>query len=794
MQIAKKSYILFIALILSVSALKAQVSDVDIKVAYTYHFAEYIEWQNELKKEDFVIGVFINEQEIINKFQYLAASRKMHNRKITIISINELKQIQNHKLDILFISKGLNLDITNIYNSIKGKNTLLITDNCQIKEAVMINFLPSEKEGLVRFEVNQKNIIDQGLIIQPNILLLGGTYIDVQKLFQDKEAELALEKEKLEASKLEVTKQKETIISQDSIITGKENIISAKNTKITQQGAILAQQNSKLELLLNEINQKQSLLINKLAVLDNQEKEIGNQQNSISETDAILLQQNEKLTSQQELIAKQEGILIEKTSILKLQRNLILVFLFIIILILSLVYFVYKGLRDKKKTNIKLSNYNNEILSQNKEISSQRKELTTSNENFSRANLELQKLSLVASKTSNGVIIMDVDGGIEWVNKGFTDLLGYTLDELIHSFGKNLRAASSCKKIIRKLNECKKTKQTVEYLVENTSKSGKKIWVQTSLTPIIDDDGSIIKLIAVEANVTEQKNAEKSILIQKEEIELQHDEILSQRNKLSEQNNELVEYRNHLENLVEERTRELVIAKEQAEESDQLKSAFLANVSHEIRTPMNGVLGFVQLLKESLTRERNIRFLNIIESSAKQLLIIINDILDLSKIEAGQETIKIKNINLGKLLTNLYEVFKLQLTAAHSEVILVNDNSLSKDYIISDEKHLIQILTNLIGNAIKFTDKGSIRFGYELKKETIVLYVKDSGLGIPDNKRDLVFKRFAQVHSTIKTTEKGSGLGLAITKKLVELLKGTIYFKSKENIGTTFFVELPYLK
>ena len=237
--------------------------------------------------------------------------------------------------------------------------------------------------------------------------------------------------------------------------------------------------------------------------------------------------------------------------------------------------------------------------------------------------------------------------------------------------------------------------------------------------------------------------------------------------------------------------KKLIAARKKAEESDELKSAFLANMSHEIRTPMNGVLGFVQLLKESSDPERNNKFLNIIESSAKQLLNIINDILDLSKIEAGQEKIKYSEINISQVFENIFELFKIQITSKNNEVNLILENNQTNDIIISDEKHLIQILNNLIGNALKFTEKGEISFGYKKKKNTFIFYVKDTGLGIPEDKKNLVFIRFAQIHTYTKTTARGTGLGLPITKKLVEMLGGSIYFESKENIGTTFFVELP---
>jgi hypothetical protein len=234
------------------SLLKGQITDAAVKVAYIYRFTEYIDWQQNTS-QTFTIGVLADDEIMLNKIQYLAQNREINSRKIEVIPIKHYDQFKDKPLNILYVSTRKNDNIREIFELISGKNTLLITDNCQTKEAVMINFLPSV-EKTVRFEVNKKNIVDGNLIIHPDILLLGGSYIEIRKLFQDKEKELEEEKDKLKISKAEVLKQKKILQMQDSIIKEKEAIVANQNLEIQKQTLKLEQQIKKLNKLTSEID------------------------------------------------------------------------------------------------------------------------------------------------------------------------------------------------------------------------------------------------------------------------------------------------------------------------------------------------------------------------------------------------------------------------------------------------------------------------------------------------------------------------------------------------------------
>lgn len=242
--------------------------------------------------------------------------------------------------------------------------------------------------------------------------------------------------------------------------------------------------------------------------------------------------------------------------------------------------------------------------------------------------------------------------------------------------------------------------------------------------------------------------------------------------------------------------KELLEAKQKAEESDRLKSAFLANMSHEIRTPMNSIIGFSELLaKTSGLTGSKAKYLDLIVSSGKSLLNLINDIIDISKIEAGQLKVKTRKQPLNPMMNEIY-ISQYQINNIKEKGIgFTVKNSVESDefQIETDPFRFKQVINNLITNAMKFTDKGFIEFGYRFNTpEELLFYVKDTGQGMPKEKLDVIFERFGQIEQKGDKNQQGTGLGLAISKKLVELLGGKMWVESEEGKGSTFFFTLPY--
>lgn len=358
---------------------------------------------------------------------------------------------------------------------------------------------------------------------------------------------------------------------------------------------------------------------------------------------------------------------------------------------------------------------------------------------------ELQKLSLVARKTSNAVIIIDAKGNIEWTNEGFTKISGYELEEVIGKRpGSFLLGEDTNRETVEMIREKIQTGETVSTEILNYHKDGTSYWISIEVTPIRNAKGVISNYMIIESDITSQKVNEF----------------------------------------------QLRVAKKKAEEAANAKSEFLATMSHEIRTPMNAVIGMTGLLLDSPLSEEQRDFVETIRVSGDNLLTIINDILDFSKIDAGKLDFEQQIFSLPETIEDVLDLLSSKAQAKGLELTYEADPNVPAS-IISDPTRLNQILVNLIGNAIKFTSQGGVNL---LIKESnryrdvsqLQFSVRDTGIGIHEEKQQNLFKPFSQVD--VSTTRKygGTGLGLAISSRLVQLLGGDIWVESKVGEGSVF--------
>ncbi len=280
------------------------------------------------------------------------------------------------------------------------------------------------------------------------------------------------------------------------------------------------------------------------------------------------------------------------------------------------------------------------------------------------------------------------------------------------------------------------------------------------------------------------------------EIYIRKDFYLNQ--KLDRQSSSVYEANRDLESKVEIRTKELMAAKELSEQSDRLKSAFLANISHEIRTPMNGILGFASLLKNpALTGAEQQDYLDVIERSGERMLGIINDIVDISKIESGVIEVNMSMVNINDLLEYIDRFFRPEAERKEIRLICHRPLATADSWMPTDEQKLQAILTNLVKNAMKFTVKGTIEIGYQRLESPnpgsrFEFYVRDTGIGIQKERQEAIFERFIQADINDNMAWQGAGLGLSISKSYLEMLGGNIWVESEWGNGSTFHFTLPF--
>lgn len=485
---------------------------------------------------------------------------------------------------------------------------------------------------------------------------------------------------------------------------------------------------------------------------------------------------------------------------------------------------------------------------------------------------ELEKLSLVASKTENAVIITDKNGFIDWVNAAFTRITGYELNEVSGKKpGSFLQGPETSKITIENISN--KIKQQVSFTEElvNYTKSGEAYWVKMDISPIYDAEHECIGFIAVESDISDRKLYEQKLIEKK--ISLAYAQEISKIGNWSfnitsydvkwsdnlfkifeidpDTTNLYEAYINsvhpedlpHLQQLINEAVTqgndyvvehriilpgndikyikgiakvaknkygvpvalfgtaqditveknyelELLKAKETAELATVAKSSFLAMMSHEIRTPLNGIMGAADLASKGCMNSEQAELINVIKKSGKTLLKLINDILDFSKLEAGHVSLDEENTELLSCVQDVYSLLLLKANEKNNELSFSIEDRIPQ-FIVADGNRLKQVLINLVGNAVKFTEKGKISISVTHEKNIddkicIRFTVTDNGIGIPADKQANLFKEFYQVESMKSRRFEGTGLGLSISKKLVSLMEGDFTVTSEAGKGSSF--------
>lgn len=382
-------------------------------------------------------------------------------------------------------------------------------------------------------------------------------------------------------------------------------------------------------------------------------------------------------------------------------------------------------------------------------IKQQKQALENSTKELQNSQTRLQLLSTIAEKTINGVVITDRQGYIEWVNDSFTHITGFVLEEVIGKKpGQVLQGLKSEPKTIEYLSNQIKNGQAFSCEILNYHKNGEQYWIKIMGNPITDAAGQVVGFFALEEDITKRILTEQA----------------------------------------------LRDAKEKSDAIAHSKNLFLTNMSHEMRTPLNAILGMgQQLLKTPLNKQQSF-FLDSMRGAAEHLLVVINDILDISRIEAGKLYLESIDFDLRVLISRCFNVLSPKAEEKGLIFKAFIDNDVS-DYLVGDPHRINQVLLNLLGNALKFTEQGSVRLYVSCiteKKDSQLLRfsIEDTGVGIDEQFINQLFTEFSQEDTSIARKYGGTGLGLNITKKLVNLMNGSIGVSSRKNAGTIFSIDL----
>ncbi|MFT4845096.1 MAG: signal transduction histidine kinase [Marinobacter psychrophilus] len=676
---AIKQALLFLFIFCFIQTSSAQPLDRSkIIVSYSYNFAKHIKWPDEEKLANFNIALFdVKNRKLLSEFDKLHETVRIKNVAINIIQTSNISSLANYNM--VYADNPDDKTIASIQAVIEGKPILLITNAATDKRLVMINLYDDKSEKL-KFEINKANLLNSKLMPLPELILLGGTEIDVAKLFREGQSSLI----KLQ-NKLAIQQQK--LDSQQAELKRQQNQLESQQAKLKrQQNQLDLQQASLATLIKNNLLQEKnysSLLVD----IKRLNKDVENTRSINSALSDELKILKTTIASNKTTIIKQRN----EIEISKIQKK-------------TLATQVEKGNQELVIKQNALDQKQQALIAKDLELDEQQQRL----ESISRS---------IADEESK------------------LNMLNVTINEQQKSLEEQTQS-------IKELDE----------LVNAQKRSLYFLWGIIALS-------IALFLLAFIAYRSKRKDNER-LAKKSHDLQIARDKLAA--------------------------------AKQKAEQANQAKGVFLSLMSHELRTPLQSIIGYTDLVIEELETEGNNNYsdqLLRVTNNSQRLLTLINNTLDLAKIEAGKMEVQLTRTNISALIEEAVSNIRPLLKKNNNQLFINIDNNAFTPSI--DYEKSLHILVNLLSNATKFTKNGAVTISVNNKPHYLNLIVSDTGIGLSKNQLDTIFYQFHQVDHKDALRTKGTGLGLSITKHFCELMGGHITTKSKKGVGTSFIVNIP---
>jgi PAS domain S-box-containing protein len=698
----------------------------EVIASYIFNFAQNTKWSNVEEIEEFHFKVISSNKKVVDALIKMSQKKKLWNKSIKITIEDQLTSLEN--IQLVFVAKDKEENISDVFDKIEGKNILLITDNYDNRRIVMINFNET-KDHKLKFEINKANIINQRLTILPDMILLGGTEIDVAALYRESQVSLRTMQKQLDTLKQHEQKLKTKIVSSELEITHKQYVISSQSASIDSQKIELVAKKLESQELFTAIKQKQETLNKQTDIISQRVKELYEQKKEIARREKVLSDQQRKIDEQNAKIEYQGKSLKEQDATISTQQNYLYLLFIISLLVISLYIAIYKGYINKKRINILLTNE----IEERKKVEDA---LGKSEDLYNNAPCGYHSLD------NNGVFVRINDTELKW--------LGYHRDEIIGIMKfSDLITDYSLKIFEDAFPRFKVLGEIHELEFDMIRKDGSILPILLSATTITDKDGNFLMSRSSIFDIAYRKQAEDAIRTLNQELEKR----------------------------VKERTSQLEATNKELE-------AFAYSVSHDLRAPLRSIDGFSQMIQEeyeNMVDDKGKNYLTRIRLATQRMAQLIDDMLNLSRIT--RSNINIRQVNLSETFKEITDNF-LEKQPERQVVFKIHEG-----IKIHADFHLIRIvLENLIGNAWKFTSKhpaAHIEFGILQQEGLPVYFIRDDGAGFDMNYSKKLFGAFQRLHTTEEFP--GTGVGLATVQRIIHRHGGEIWAEGEVEKGATFY-------